>query len=223
MLAERMTKMHAQVGRDVLVQRSRRALADASTVFDRAFREASAAATAHEARENYRLLRALWEEFRPAALRAPSADGARKLAERTEEVAWIAAKGARLLHEQQRSAAGELVLVAGAARASGQRLGKLHFLRGWALAPTALSRDVKAAEAEIVLALARLRSARGTDEDLLAALGMAESQLQLLQQSVERLDKGRDRALQLDHIAKGTDVIAESMDRAATLCEALPR
>ena len=219
MLAERMTKMHAQVGRDVLVQRSRRALAEASTAFDRAFRETSAVATAHEARENYRLLRALWEEFRPAVAHAPSPEGARKLAERTEEVAWVAGKGARMLHEQARSPAGELVLAAGAARAAGQRLGKLHLLRGWALAPTAGSRDVKVAEAEITLALAQLRSARPADEDLLAALLMADSQLQILRQSVERLEKAREQAVQLEHIAKGADVIAETMDRAAKLLE----
>ena len=220
MLAERMTKMHAQVGREVLVQRSRRALAEASSAFDPAFKEASAAATATEARENYRLLRALWEEFRPAATQAPSPDGARKLAERTEEVAWIAAKGARMLHEQARSPAGELTLAAGAARAAGQRLGKLHLLRGWALAPTAGARDVKLAEGEIFLALATLRSARGGDEDLLTALAMAESQLALLRQSAERLERGVDRALQLEHIAKSADVITETMDRAAKLLEA---
>jgi len=103
-------KMHAQVGREILVQRSRRALTEASTAFEKGLREAGAAATPQEARENYRLLGALWEEFRPLAAQAPSADGARKLAERTEEVAWIAAKGARMLHEQKRSRAGDLVL-----------------------------------------------------------------------------------------------------------------
>jgi hypothetical protein len=202
MLAERMTKMHAQIGRDVLCSaagaRSRRR----ATAFERSFKEASAAATAPEARDNYRLLRALWDEFRPAAEHAPSPEGARKLAERTEEVAWIAAKGARMLHEHARSTSGELVLSAGAARAAGQRLGKLHFLQGWALARGAAARDVKLAEGEIFLAIAKLRSAREGDEDLLAALAMAETQLALLRQSAERLDKGREPALQLEHIAK---------------------
>ena len=67
MLAERMTKMHAQVGREILVQRSRRALSDAATAFERGLKEANAAASAHEPRENYRLLRVLWDEFRAAA------------------------------------------------------------------------------------------------------------------------------------------------------------
>jgi hypothetical protein len=215
MLAERMTKMHAQVGRGILVQRSKRALAEASAEFERGLREASAASGSHEARENYKLLRALFDEFRPAAAQAPTPEGGRKLAERTEEVSWIAAKGARLLHEQQRSAAGELLLSAGSARAAGQRLGKLHMLRGWAYAPTALARDVKLAEGEIFLAIARLRSAAETGEDALASIAMAETQLVLLRQAAERLDKRQDAALQLEHIAKGADVIAETMDRAA--------
>ena len=221
MLAERMTKMHAQVGRDILVQRSRRALSDAATAFERGFKEASAAAIAHEPRENYRLLRVLWEEFRAAAAHAPTPEGARKLAERTEEVAWIAAKGARMLHGEARSRAGDLVMAAGAARAAGQRLGKLHMLRGWALSPDGGARDIKLAEGEVFLALAQLRSASETGEEIATALAMAENQLVLLRQSVERLEKGRDRALQLEHIAKGSDVIAETMDHAAKLYEAV--
>jgi hypothetical protein len=221
MLAERMTKMHAQVGRDILVQRSRRTLPETVISFERGLKDSSAAAIAHEPRENYKLLRALWEEFRPAALHAPTPESGRKLAERTEEVAWIAAKGARMLHEQGRSRAGELVLAAGAARAAGQRLGKLHLLRGWALAPDSGGRDVKLAEGEVFLALAQLRSARETDEEIATALAMAENQLALLRESVERLGKGRDRALQLEHIAKSSDVIAETMDHAAKLYEAV--
>ena len=221
MLAERMTKMHAQVGREILMQRSRRALSDAATAFERGLKEANAAASAHEPRENYRLLRVLWDEFRAAAAHAPTPEGARKLAERTEEVAWIAGKGARMLHEQARSRAGELVMAAGSARAAGQRLGKLHMLRGWALAPDAGARDVKLAEGEVFLALAHLRSARETGEEIATELAMAENQLVLLRQSVERLDKGKDRALQLEHIAKGSDVIAETMDQAAKLYEAV--
>jgi hypothetical protein len=126
-----------------------------------------------------------------------------------------------MLHEQARSRAGELVLAAGAARAAGQRLGKLHMLRGWALSPDAGARDLKLAEGEVFLALAQLRSARETGEEIATELAMAENQLALLRQSVERLDKGRDRALQLEHIAKGSDVIAETMDHAAKLYEAL--
>ena len=223
MLAERMTKMHAQIGRDILVARSRRALAEAAAQFERAFKETAAAAASHEARENYKLLRALWEEFRLAATHAPTAEGARKLAQRTEEVAWVAAKGARMLHGEGHSRGGELVMSAGAARAAAQRLGKLHMLRGWALEANAAPRDLKAAEGEIFLALAQLRSAAETAEDTAASLAMAESQLALLRQAAERLERGRDRALQLEHIAKGADIITETMDGAAKDYEALAR
>ena len=217
MLAERIAKLHAQAGRDVLVTRSRRALAEASAEFERGLRDLAAAAAAPELRDNYRLLRLLWDEYRPAAQLAPTAEGARKLAERAEEVAWVAQKGARMVHGEAPSPAGERVLAAGSARAAAQRLGRIHLQRGWALAPNALAREAKLAEGEIVLAIAQLKSAEEATEEASASLRMAEDQLVFLRQAVERLERGKDRSTQLEHVAKSADHIADSMDRIARL------
>ena len=123
MLAERIARLHAQAGREVLVARTRRALAESFADFERALRDATAAATAAEARDNYRLLRLLWDEFKGAAAQPSTPDGARRLADRVEEVAWIAGKGARLLRGQSPpSEAAERVLAAAAARTAAQRL-----------------------------------------------------------------------------------------------------
>ena len=82
MLAERMGKLHAQVGRDVLTVRSRRALTETSAEVEKGLRDATAAASTFELRENDRLLRVLWNEYRPLALARPTVEGARKLAPR---------------------------------------------------------------------------------------------------------------------------------------------
>ena len=215
MLAERMAKLHAQLGRDVLASRSRRALAAASAAFERGLGEATSAARTAELRDNYRLLRVLWDEYRAAALQPPTADAGRKLADRAEEVAWVAAKGVRMFFEQSRSRAAELVMAAGTARAAAQRVGKIHLQRGWALTANAAPRELKRSEGEIFLALAQLNSAAETTEDAAASLRMAESQLSFLRQAAERLAQGKDRALQLEHIAKSADHIAEAMDAVA--------
>jgi hypothetical protein len=213
MLAERMGKLNAQVGRDVLAVRSRRALAESSAEFERGLGEVTAVAVSAELRDNYRLLRLLWNEFRPLALQAPSPDAARRLGERTEEVAWIAAKGARILHEQAWSRAGELVMFAGSARAGAQRLGRLHLARGWALGSNAAAADIKRTEGDVVLALEELKPE--TRGDASSSVQMAESQLGFLRQAVERLAQGKERPTQLEHIAKSTDYVADTMDRVA--------
>jgi hypothetical protein len=219
MLGERMAKLHAQLGREILVTRSRRALGEAANEFDRGLREVAGAAPNAEIRENYLLLRRLWEEYRPAATHAPSAENARRLAERNEEVVWIASKGARLLHEQGRSRAGELVLAAGVVRSAAQRLAKLHFQRGWALPLSARGAEVKAAELELQRGLAELKAAPETGEELALELQGVENQFVFLKQAVERLDSGKDRPRQLEHVAKTADNIAEAMDRAARVYE----
>ena len=215
MLAERMAKLHAQIGREVLVPRSRRGLGEASAAFERGLGEMTAAAHTAELRENYRLLRLLWDEYRSATRQPPTPESGRQLADRAEEVAWIAAKGARLFFDQARSRAAELVMSAGTARAAGQRLGRIHLQRGWALAANAAPREVKRAEAEIFLALAQLNSAAETTEEAAASLRMTETQVAFLRQAVERLGQGKERSLQLEHIAKSADHIAEAMDTVA--------
>ena len=221
MLAERIAKLHVQAGRDILVARSRRALAEAIAEFERILRDLTAAAQAPELRDNYRLLRLLWDEFRPAAQQPATPQGVRKLAERTEELAWIAQKGARLLHEQSKSRAADLVMGAGGARAAAQRLGKLHLQRGFGLAANAMPREIKVAEGEIALAIAQVKGAPETGEEMAAAARMAEDQLTFLRQAVERLEIARERATQLEHVAKSSDHIAETMDRIAKHYEAL--
>jgi hypothetical protein len=210
MLGERIARLHAQIGRDVLAARARRALAESSAEFEKGLR--SLAAIAHpEIRDNYRLLRHLWDEYRDAAHQASTPASARKLADRNEEVVWIANKGARLLQLHAPSPADDVVLAAGRARSAAQRLAKLHVQRGWAVDAQAASREMKGAEAELQLGLARLKSAELAGDESVPALEMADSQFALMRNAIERRH--------LEHIVKTADHIAESLDRVAKLNE----
>ena len=60
MLAERIAKLHAQVGQGVLVERSRKALPEALREFEVALREVKARPAGPEVRDNYVLLGLLW-------------------------------------------------------------------------------------------------------------------------------------------------------------------
>jgi len=205
MLSERIAKLHAQLGREVLVVRSRRALTAAAAEFDRGLAEASATPPTPEIRENYLILKHLWTGYRAAALQAPTPDLGRKLAERNDEVAWIAAKGARLLAAQDRSRATELVMAAGAARAAAQRLAKIYLQRGWAFPAGALEPESEAARKELREGLRIAQAARETGEAIALELRAAEAQLGFLRNAAERRD--------LEHIAKSADNIAEALDR----------
>jgi hypothetical protein len=185
---------------------------EAAAQFELTLREIAAGSAAAEIRDNYRLLRLLWEEYRVAATQAANPESARKLAERAEEVVWIADKGTRMLHERARSTAGELVLAAAGASVAVQRVAKIHLHRGWALAAQAMARELKAAEAVTSLSLARLKSVPETDEDIAAALRVAEDQLMLMRQSI-----GRNH---LEHMAKAADHIDESMERVGAFYSA---
>ena len=213
MLTERIAKLHAQLGQEILVLRSRRSLTEALGEFDRAAREMPGQAPTAEIRESYLLLKNLSQEYRTAAALAPTPESARKLADRNDEVAWVAAKGARLLQEHDRTLTGERLLAAGTIRAVAQRIAKLHLQRGWAMPQSAFAKELRVADAQYHLAMATLQGAAETNAAIASELRLAGDQFAFLNQAVARLSQGKARALQLEHIAKTADVIVEVMDR----------
>jgi len=214
MLAERSAKIHAQVGQQVLAARSRRALGEALAEFERTL--ASVALTARaDAREGYALARAVWSDYRRFASRPADRESARGLAERTEELAWIANKAARELRAQLGGSDATSLLFAASARTASQRLGKLYLLRDWAIAAKALEQPIASARAQYREAMAELEKTRGLSEGAALDLRVVESQFAFLEEAAVRLSVGKERARSLEHIAKSSDHIAEVLDRMA--------
>ncbi len=209
MLAERMAKLHAQAAHGILADRSRRHLAEATREFDALLPRVQARAGSAEARENFLLLRLLWAEYRPWVARPPSKDVARKLVERTEEVAWISTQGARLLGAD----AGPAATAARAAILS-QRVPRIHLLRRGAGDE---ARELAQAEAELRAAVAALRDGPGNTGEALAEIQLAENQLQFLEHAIR---EPHASARRLEFIAKSGDHLMESMVRLARGYEA---
>jgi len=220
MLAERITKLYAQVGQDVLAARSQRALAEAAREFDAGLRALVSHAETPEVRENYQLLQQLWDGFRPIALARPSVEDAKTLAERDEELAWIATKGARLFEARSPARQGALIRSAGEVRMLAQRIAKLHLLARWGVRPEASAAGLKAADNEYQLAMALLRSAPQNTPEIAAELLLADNQYLFLRQAAARVRPGRDARQELEFIAKTSDNIVEVMDRVARIYEA---
>jgi hypothetical protein len=219
MLAERIAKLHAQVGQGVLAERGRRALPEALREFDAGLKDAKARATGAEVRDTYVLLGLLWAEYRAFASRTPTRDNAKKLGERAEEVAWVAGKGARLMHEAGRRGTARLALDAVHAATLSQRLSRHYLMQRWGVRQETSGREIPAVAADLQRTLEKLRGASQNTPEILTELQAAEGQLGFLLQGGRELEGKRANARALEFIAKSADHLLDSMERVARLYE----
>jgi hypothetical protein len=218
-LAERIAKLQAQLGQNVLAERSRRALPEAVRDFDKALREARARASGPEVRDTYILLGLLWTDYRAWALKPATRDNAKKLAERAEEVAWVASKGARLVHASGRKGTGLLALEAAHAATLSQRLARLYLLRRWDVKPESAERAAPAVEADLERTLEKLRTAPANTPEIETELQAAQGQLAFLLKAGHELDSRRANPRALEFVAKSADHLLESLERVVRLYE----
>jgi hypothetical protein len=220
-LGERIAKLHAQVGQGVLAERSKRALPEALRDFDKSLKAASDRAVSSEARESYLLLKLLWQDFRPLVQKPVTRDNAKRLADRVEEVSWVAAKGARLTVQPGRKGTALLALDAAQAATLSQRVSRLYLLRRWGLREESINKAIAASSADLRSTLEKLRAAPGNTPEIETELQVAEGQLQFLLQAAQELERGRGNLQQMEFIAKAGDHILASMERAARLYDGL--
>lgn len=221
-LTERIAKLHAQLGQGILAERSRRAMPEVIREFEATLRAATARASTPEVRDNYVLLRLLWHDYRAWALKPPSRDNAKRLSERAEEVAWIAAKGARLIHEPGRRGTGRLALEAAHAATLSQRVARMHLLRRWGLRDEALASALAQASTELRTTIDKLRTAASNTPEIETELQVADGQMAFLLQAAQELEGGRGNVRQMEFIAKSGDHIFESMERVVRLYDGIP-
>jgi hypothetical protein len=217
MLAERAARLHAQVARGILATRAQRALATTLAEFDAGVRDLLAAAPSAEVRENYRMLQLLWADYRPHVARTPGGDPPEKLNERSEEVVWIAAKGARLLHDPAADARTARVRLAGEARFQSQRIARIHFFTAWIGRSDKRESELAAASRDFRRALDSLLAAPADASGAASELQLAENQSGFLAQAGRDLKAARNPAAGLEAVAKTCDNILEVMDRVALL------
>lgn len=220
-LAERIAKCQAQLGQGVLADRTRRALPEVVREFDTALRAVAARGGSQDVRDNYLLLGLLWQDYRAWALKPATRDNAKRLADRVEEVAWIAAKGARMVTEPGRRGTGRLALDAAHAATLSQRVARLHLLRRWGLRDASIERQLVAASTDLRATLEKLRAAAANTPEIDTELQVAEGQLGFLLQAAQELEGGRGSVRQMEFIAKAGDNIYESMERSVRLYEGL--
>ena len=218
-LAERIAKLHAQLGQGVLVERSRRSLPEAIRDFDASLKLAAARAPTPEIRDNYVLLALLWREYRDWALRSPTRENARKLRERTEEVVWIATKGAKMLQEHSRASQSAWALRAAGAALLSQRIPKLYLWRRWDMRDQALARELREAEENLRRSLDALHGAPDNTPEIEAELQAADNQLRFMADAAKHFEGGAAATRSIEFIAKTGDHILEAMERVTRFYE----
>jgi hypothetical protein len=218
-LAERIAKLHAQIGLGVLVERSRRALAATTRDFEAGLRALTARGAAPEARETFQLLALLWQDYHPWASKPPTRENARRLGERAEEVVWVAMKGARLLQAQPRAATDALALKAAEACTLSQRIPRLHLWRRWGIRDEGMLNELRLSEVQLRATLEALAAASAQWPQIASELQLADNQAAFLAQASRQLESGREAARHLEFVAKTGDHILESLERVVRLYE----
>jgi len=218
-LVERIAKLHAQVGQGILLERSRKALHEAVRDFDATLRTVSARASTAECRDNYALLALQWQDYRDWATRTPSREGARKLRPRTEEMIWVAAKGARMLKADPHTLVSASAVRAEGAATLAQRIAKLYLWSRWEIHDEALDRELRESEENLRRALDFLRTAPDNAPAIVDELQAADIQLRFMEDAARALKARDTSARHIEFIAKTGDHIEESMERVARLYE----
>jgi hypothetical protein len=207
-LSERLAKLHVQAAHGLLPERSRRGIGEAIREFDAQLKRLRARPASAEARDNVLLLAILWDEHRAWVSRAPARENVRKLAERTEEVTWLAEKTARLFEGSHSPA-----IAAQRAAMLSQRLPRLHLARR---AGEEGERERAAAEEALRRGLLALMQTAQSTPAALAELQLVDNQLQFLVRAAAEREGGTRR---LEFIAKAGDHLMESLERLARLYE----
>ena len=212
-LVERIARLNAQVGQGIIAPRSRKALGEAVREFDGALRAALAAAPGPEARENYVLLSMLWHEYRDWALRPPTRETARKLRERTEEVAYVAAKGTKLAAESPRATVNATALRASQAVAASHRIAKAYLWRRWDIRDEAVDRELRESRENLPRALDAIAAAQGLSAEQQSQLETAQAQWRFLADSAKQLDASSGNTRALEFACKAADHIQEMLQK----------
>ena len=212
-MVERIARLNAQAGQGVMASRSRRALAESVREFDAALKAALAAAPGAEARENYVLLAMLWHDYRDWAQRPPSRETARKLRERTEEVAWIASKGVRLAGESARASMSGVSVRASQAATAAHRIAKVYLWRRWDIRDEGVDRELRESRENLPRALEALAATPGLDAERLAHVQSARTQWRFLADAATQLDGGAANPRALEFACKAADYIQESLQK----------
>ena len=215
MLAERLAKTYAW---RALEPNSREAQAQyeaASKLFTQQLATLRAASHGNaDLDENYALLEQLWGDYKAQTAATPTPEGAKALADASEEVAWIAQKGSQMI-EQRSNAGARTARVAQDVATLSQRLAKIYLLECYGTKRNFLKKDLIDARAEFDMLDAQLKAASNTNSRK-GLVALMDSQWFFFQQAIDELAKNNAEPQLRRNVITTSDHIAEVAAELAT-------
>jgi hypothetical protein len=221
LLTERIAKLHAQAGQGILGGRSRRELSQSLRELDSAIASLTPPANDRDLREGWALMTILGAGYRDWAQKPPTRESAKRLRARAEELAWVAAKLARGESDRSRGTARGSAFRAITAAVLAERIAKARLWMRWDLGDAPLERELRESNENLHRLLATLHEAPVQPDEATEAIRDAEGQLKFMDDAQHELDARRSSPRATEFVAKASDHIAESMERAAAAYDAV--
>lgn len=220
--AHRLAKAYLQIGMGVDVERSKRILDSAMTVYDRRLVELRVYAPSPEIKDSYVALEKAWIAYKDLLVGAkPSQESARKIMLVSDEVVAIANKATGQLATFSGSTQGNLVNISGRQRMLSQLLAKYYQAQVWGVAPANASAEISKARAEFVQKLGELSAAPSNTQAIKDQLELAKQQWMFFDTALSVPDS--EKKVNSASVATTSERILEVMDNVVGLYEKLSK
>ena len=216
MLSQRMVKLYCQIGINVMPSPAWSQLTLASARFeDNLVALKPVVAISAEATRAYQRLAGEWLGMKQALSTPVSRDAAEALARQAEATLAAAEYLTRVLEDESKSVASQLVNLAGRQRMLSQRIAANYLLRSWGVESSAVREHLASSANDFSAGLTKLRARGDNSEEIRRELEEVAQQWEWLQAALSVEGAGSYRLI----VAESADAILEATERVTRLYE----
>lgn len=216
MLTQRIARLYSQIGLNVMPGPAVSQLTMATNRFERNMEALKrTVAGSPEAVSAHARLGLAWSGMKQAVTTAVSRDSAEALAQQADATLAAAERLVKVIVAKDKSAASQVVNLAGRQRMLSQRIAAIYLLRSWGVESRATRENLAAAVKEFSSVLNGLRARSDNSEAIRMELEEVAQQWEWLQASLSVEGAGAYRLI----VAESADAILDATDRITSLYE----
>lgn len=217
MLSQRIVKFYCQIGQQILVDKSRKQMAESIALFEAQLQELKQLAPNQEIQAAIAKMETLWGPYKGVVTSTPTKEGASKLIGQSEELLQAAHKVTMLLQDASGSQAGRLVNIAGRQRMLSQRMAKFYMHKRRGFNSSEVNGGLEQARNEFKGALQELIAAPQNTPAIRKELELVKVQWVFFENALSQ-ESSHDPSLAVN-VATSSERILEVMDRATGMYE----